>query len=71
MTSPLPPELSPRPTAGTAGAASSPRPPRRWWSVLATVMSAAVFAVSLGGWAMFTHYTGQDRPHPGAHPGVQ
>ncbi len=65
MTSPLPPELSPRATAGAAGSASDSAPRRRWWSVLATVMSAAVFTVSLGGWALFTHYTGKIDHIPG------
>ena len=53
MSRTLPPELSAR-AAGRAAGTSRPR--RNWLSVLATVVSAAVFVVSLGGWVMVTHY---------------
>jgi len=62
MTSTLPPELSPR---GDQATAKASRPRRHWMSVLATVVSAAIFSVSVGGWLLFTHYAGMLSHVPG------
>jgi LCP family protein required for cell wall assembly len=63
MTSTLPPELSAR---GASGTTTQPtRGARRWLSILAVVVSAAVFTTSVGGWLVFTHYTGKILHIPG------
>jgi LCP family protein required for cell wall assembly len=64
MTSTLPPDLSPRPERAPETGA----PVRRHWlSVLATVVSAAVFVVSVGGWLTYTHYASMLEYVPGLH----
>lgn len=60
MSAELPPELSPR--ARTRGATGGPR---RWLSLLATVVATVVFVTSVGGWALATYYDGKISRIPG------